>query len=750
MFADALFSRASRLGLKPLWAGLAWILLSTPAMATLILDPIDQPPVTDKTVSISKPLSNGFLPVVFQPGVQTSAGVITWQLETKLPSTAKAFNWHVQNAMPWAVTIDLTVSDAGGSRLTTRLALPPGPPQTIVVPLQAVEPIMMGMRAAPPQPFFIGDEPVLVATSVRGALKGLPEAISISMPTPDVDQTILLGKLFMQPDRDELASLYNGLIDCFGQFTRQDWPGKWQGQCEPGQAGKSSIPNSLPAVLPNIDIDRFGGLLIPGWPAAELASGAFRTYREPDRTGGEPGRWILLTPLGNPFFSLGVNAVQLNNSETFIEGRESMFTALPDEQSALGMFYGKRDSTDVLPAEAGAQQGRRFKSGRTYDFYRANLFRSDGPDYSQRWQHRTRDRLRQWSFNTAAAWSDESFIENSDLSYTAIIHIAGPFQRLSDGHNWWQGIPDPYDPAFKQALINTFSKVIPAHRSNEGLIGYFVDNELAWGDGSADDPSSRYGPVLSALAMNAPEPAAFAKRAFIQHLKEQYKDIDHLAVAWQLPLDSWTQLEQPILNDREALRVKLNGGSKLASDLSDLLALHASQYYELVSETLRAFDPNHLYLGSRFASRTPEAVSACVQFCDVVSFNLYVPDIHSGFEAEAFAQHDKPALLTEFHFGSADRGPFWGGVMSVAREQDRGPAYEKMIDSVLSNRQFVGAHWFQYLDQAATGRWLDGENGHLGLVSMTDTPWENFTAIVSKTNKAALKQIAGQLRQTTR
>jgi hypothetical protein len=34
----------------------------------------------------------------------------------------------------------------------------------------------------------------------------------------------------------------------------------------------------------------------------------------------------------------------------------------------------------------------------------------------------------------------------------------------------------------------------------------------------------------------------------------------------------------------------------------------------------------------------------------------------------------------------------------------------------------VGAHWFQYLDQPASGRLLDGENGHLGLVAITDVP----------------------------
>ena len=43
-------------------------------------------------------------------------------------------------------------------------------------------------------------------------------------------------------------------------------------------------------------------------------------------------------------------------------------------------------------------------------------------------------------------------------------------------------------------------------------------------------------------------------------------------------------------------------------------------------------------------------------------------------------------------------------------------------------------HWFQYLDQPVTGRLLDGENGHLGLVAITDRPWDGFVSAVRKAN----------------
>ena len=40
-----------------------------------------------------------------------------------------------------------------------------------------------------------------------------------------------------------------------------------------------------------------------------------------------------------------------------------------------------------------------------------------------------------------------------------------------------------------------------------------------------------------------------------------------------------------------------------------------------------------------------------------------------------------------------------------------------------------------------TGRWLDGENGHLGLVGITDVPWHDFVLSVARTNRDVLGQL---------
>jgi agarase len=80
-------------------------------------------------------------------------------------------------------------------------------------------------------------------------------------------------------------------------------------------------------------------------------------------------------------------------------------------------------------------------------------------------------------------------------------------------------------------------------------------------------------------------------------------------------------------------------------------------------------------------------------------------------------------VVGEFHFGAVDRGVFDIGLIGVADQASRAKAYQNYVRSVLALPKFIGAHWFQYTDQPTTGRPSDGENGNVGFVSLTDTPY---------------------------
>ena len=313
------------------------------------------------------------------------------------------------------------------------------------------------------------------------------------------------------------------------------------------------------------------------------------------------------------------------------------------------------------------------------------------------------------------------------------VHTYGNFAKVSSGSDWWGKMRDPFDPVFAAAIDEIVATAASTYRDDPYLIGYFVDNELAWGLGRAADPRLRYGLAVEALKLGAASPA---KRAFIGQLAEKYRDVETLTQAWAITGSSWDALRESGLT----LSSEVLARSAVIDDLRAFNALFAGTYFRIVAEAIRRHDPHHLYLGSRFQARTPEAVAACAKYCDVVSFNVYREDL-SGEEWTLFHALGKPALIGEFHFGSTDAGLFWPGLYDVAVEAERGPAYAGYLRSALANPGIVGVHWFQYVDEPLTGRVLDGENGHMGFVSVADLPYPGLVSAARAANLVLLKSL---------
>jgi hypothetical protein len=98
-------------------------------------------------------------------------------------------------------------------------------------------------------------------------------------------------------------------------------------------------------------------------------------------------------------------------------------------------------------------------------------------------------------------------------------------------------------------------------------------------------------------------------------------------------------------------------------------------------------------------------------------------------------------MIGEFHFGALDRGMFHTGLRSTASQQDRAEKYGRYVRSALRNPYIVGTHWFQYKDQATTGRG-DGENYQIGFIDVCDTP---YPEIVSEAREVARSMYAYRL-----
>jgi len=145
----------------------------------------------------------------------------------------------------------------------------------------------------------------------------------------------------------------------------------------------------------------------------------------------------------------------------------------------------------------------------------------------------------------------------------------------------------------------------------------------------------------------------------------------------------------------------------------------AEQYFSTIRRVLREELPNHLYLGCRIAWGTDVVYCAAARHCDVVSVNIYnrrpVRDLPPDAE-------DKPLINGEFHFGALDRGMFHTGLVATRDQDERAQCYRDFVNACLDHPRYVGTHWFQWQDQALTGR-SDGENYQIGFLNVADVPY---------------------------
>jgi len=469
------------------------------------------------------------------------------------------------------------------------------------------------------------------------------------------------------------------MIDKFGQFMHRDWPGKIYDDNDLKKAITVEKAD-LDAHPSPKDRNRYGG-----WTAGPKleATGHFR----PEKVNG---KWWLVDPEGYLFWSHGTNCVITGNAITPITDREFYFADLPQRGGLYASCYGTGSSHMWYYQDRGVYQ--------TFDFSKANIIRKYGENWEKTYSDLVHQRLRSWGMNTIANWSSPQFYRMQRTPYTENLSIDAQPIRGSEGY--WGKFIDPFDPHFRQAIRASAIEAAKTSGSDPWCIGYFVQNEISWGNETSLS--------LAALVSPADQPS---KIAVVSFLKQKYGDIKKLNAVWQSQYKSWDAL----LQSTEKPDVQTT-----RDDMVECYRLIAKQYFSTIKEELHAACPNKLYMGCRFSGGNDVATSEAAKYCDVVSVNIYRYDVDSFKLPEGF---DRPCIIGEFHFGALDRGMIHTGLCPVESQEARAAAYEKYVRSALGNHFLVGTHWFQFMDQATTGRGLDGENYQIGLLTSCDSPY---------------------------
>ena len=156
-------------------------------------------------------------------------------------------------------------------------------------------------------------------------------------------------------------------------------------------------------------LDRFGG-----WRKLTLAKTGFFHTQQID------GRWWLVTPEGNAFFSKGV------------------------------------DNVGYRPEAASSPKP---------------------PTDPQAWATSAARQLREWNFNTVGAWSVRE-LYGKGIVYAPVIDMAASVQR----DLWLKGgVVDYFSPQFRDAADRVAARSCAPLANDPWLLGYFTDNELRWG-----------------------------------------------------------------------------------------------------------------------------------------------------------------------------------------------------------------------------------------------------------------------------
>ena len=538
------------------------------------------------------------------------------------------------------------------------------------------------------------DSPVLIAS--RAAVPLVREWAKMS-PYDIVDTFYRPGqfenKMKAMPPRDSEPWMkmktadFLPCIDKFGQFKWRDWPGKTaseEGLRKEAEAEKADL-----AAHPGPE----GWTRYGGWAKGPqlAATGRFRTHRD------ERGKWWLVDPEGRLFWSFGPVRVSASSAMTPINGdnssprtgvasatRECLF-----ENLSLAKFFTTHD--DLLwPFFLDRGETK------VYDFSSANLFRKYGEGYYATFSDLCHTRLRSWGMNTIANSSDLKICLQDRTPYAERVECQS--RPIAGSHGMWWKFRDPWDASFA-AGVTAALKSHGREAHDPWCIGFFIDNEINWG--------SNVDLAKWTLQSPADQPA---KRAFADWIEKKYGGFAALNATWGTSYADRADFLASIVLPPEAAQ----------DDLYQFSCVVVDRYFRVTRETVKAFDPQLLYLGCRFAGwARDEVVAACAKYCDVVSYNIYRESIADWRLPQGL---DAPVMIGEFHFGATDRGPFGTGVCQAKDQNDRAAKMKAYVASALANPQMVGVHWHQFSDQATTGR-FDGEYLQVGLTDICDTPY---------------------------
>ena len=328
------------------------------------------------------------------------------------------------------------------------------------------------------------------------------------------------------------------------------------------------------------------------------------------------------------------------------------------------------------------------------------------------WAKETLGRLKDWGFNRLSGGNTNLY--RRGFMHSRNLNVGSRLCTPNMPQEFWicpnpgkpcAAFPNVFHPGFRAWCDHVANEQCRPNRNDPWLFGYYMDNELAWWGRGARD----VGLYTETLKL----PADHTARQALERFAAERGCTDPKKAPTSLRLD--------------------------------FLRLAADIYFRESTAAIRAADPNHLVLGSRFAglNGAHEAVwEVAGKYCDLVTFNIYpwadldrnVVMTHAGSDAErvvdAFAARyavvKKPFLITEWSFPALDSGlPCMRGAgQRFQTQSERTLATELFARTMLASPSVLGYDYFMWVDEPPEGVVeTHPEDTNYGLVSEQGKPY---------------------------
>lgn len=471
------------------------------------------------------------------------------------------------------------------------------------------------------------------------------------------------------------------VVDKFGQRIHGTWTNK-VAHIEDLHDDRIKERKQLSNAAPDTTTNKYGG-----WQKKDsyTATGYFHLHRQGDQ-------WWLIDPEGNPFWSLGVTGVRpfkSNANATLVQNKEYLFTELPSPNGTYKDVYIKNDRIS---------------------FYYWNILRKYGE--LKNWRERIFHRFKVWGINTIGNWSSQGIIKNTYIPYTYALHTNHQTElRLTNSK-----LPDVFDPEWPSSVDSSF-RHIRKFKEDSLLIGYFVDNEGGWEDMD--------------LLVKA-DTNTHLRQKWLAIVKAQYSSLNEVNKAWESSFDDWKEVKnyQSDTLQTQAFR----------EDIKTLESRFAETYFRTIRSTLQKYDPNHLYLGCRYTKslKPPHILEKAGQFCDVITVNVYSLYPTKERMCKWYEYTGRPILIGEHHLPLKSQRQLPPHYQRFTH-QERYTFYKQYVKKWAQMPFSLGCHWYQLVDQHPTGRPADGENQTVGLVDITDQPYDQLIQAIQESSRNIYK-----------